>query len=142
MPETDEPTEDLRTSATVAATVAARVIETTARDLGARRAEAARQDYAYDRGGTMRLGYDSLRQRAERSASRTEQSASMGHRAAKDWAEANAARETADLMNGTDPGRAAGSAAAKQPAVTPAAAPAPARAPGSHLPGAKSGSSR
>lgn len=137
MPETDEPTEDLRTSATVAATVAARVIETAARELGARRAEAARQaDYAYDRGGTIRLGYDSLRRRAERSAARTEQSASMGHRAAKDWAEANAARETADLMNGTNPGRAAGSAAAKQSVAAPAGPAAPTRTP------AKSGPSR
>lgn len=128
MPETDEPTEDLRTSATVAATVAARVIETAARELGARRAEAARQaDYTYDRGGTIRLGYDSLRQRAERSA------IIEGTTGAP--AEARAARETADLMNGTDPARAAASAAAKQP-VAPAPTAAPTRAP------AKSGPSR
>jgi hypothetical protein len=109
MAETDEPTDDLRTAATVAATTAARVVEATTRELSERAREAARQaeriaetrravDTSRDAGG-----YDTLRARAER--------AGAMERAGVP-AEARAARTTADLMNGTDPAKAAASRAA------------------------------
>ena len=104
----DEPLDDARQVATAAAAAAARVIEVTARAAQdragsrVRGAEAPELSAALDRIGSGQRGYDHPQSREARDTAR---------QAAGVPAEAREVRAKADLMNGTDPSRAAQGAA-------------------------------